>query len=144
MHEHWIPFPTRPKAAFQLSPLHSLIALIILCNSRCFLCPHFYRRILNAMVRLWLWNLGTLFMLVQLNRGYFCMGPRVGCRRFLVSVFRKRGRATNAGGENQRERGGYEVLLRTFTATPRINTLFSCGGAACSCYTGKSLTYEMH
>lgn len=126
MPEHWIPFPTRPKAAFQLSLLHSLIALIILCNSRCFLCPHFYRRAPNAMVRLWLWNLGTAHVGSIKSRVFLYRAhsrpPQIPHVRF-----QKARQGDERRRRNQRERGGYEVFLRTFTATPRINTLFSCG-----------------
>lgn len=97
----------RPKAAFQLSPLHSLIALIILCNSCCLLCPHFYRRAAKAMVRLWLWNSGA---------------AHVGSIKSAVFLYRPHGRLTQiphvrfqkarAGDKrrrwNERQRGDYE------------------------------------
>lgn len=96
-HKHWIPFPMRPKAASQLRPLHSLIALIILRNSCCFLCPHFYRRAANAMVRLWLWNSSTAYI-VSIKFGVFLYHAHGRLSRIPRVHFQKSGQATNTGG----------------------------------------------
>lgn len=87
----------RPEAAFQLSPLHSLIALIILCYSCCFLCPHFYRRAVNAMVRLWLWNSGTAHV-VSIKSGVFLYRAHGPLSQIPHVHFQNSRQATNTGG----------------------------------------------
>lgn len=115
----------RPKAAFHLSPLHNLIALIILCNSCCFLCLHFYRHAVNAMVWLWLWNLGTAHV-VSIKSSVFLYQAH-GRLTDSLCPFSESQAGNTHRRLNEREWGDYKAFLRTFSAAPRINTLFSWG-----------------
>lgn len=102
-------FPWGPKQASSQPWLESLIALIILCNSSCFLCLEFYRGAMNGMVWLWLWKADTAHV-VPIKFGVFLYHAMVDWVRFLISIFRKQGRIMHRGPEDEEsERGNYNL-----------------------------------